>query len=91
MGENIKDLNWHFLMVLRDYALRDLAAACQSFGVPREVGLKVRDLPLEDLKRLAECDQPYIKGALTTAVFERIETLPTNLRSAFMVISGGHK
>lgn len=86
---NIHSLNFHFLMVLHDLALRDVAVACQAFGVSLEVAHQVRDMPLDDLKRLSECDHPYMRSTLSAAVLERLKELPPSARPAFMTIIDG--
>lgn len=84
MNQNITALNLHYLFTLRDHAVRDLPAACHQFGVSRDFAQKICDTPLDNLKRLADCQALVFQPVVTAQVVDQLISTSDDLRPAFM-------
>lgn len=86
LSEDIRALNLHFLLVLRDQSLRDTSAACLSFGVSPDFVQHICEMSLEKLHQFAVCDSLYFAPRFPASTIDKISRAPVQLRSAMVEV-----
>jgi len=87
MPEDIRALNLHWLMVLRDLANRDPAAATHRFGAPKELIASVLRMSLEEIQKLADCDALLFAPKITSQSIQYLAAAPAAMRPALVGVS----
>jgi hypothetical protein len=68
----IQQINMKYFAALRDSAMRNLPAACLTFGASKELAEAVCNLPLEELERVASSKQLLLKPDIDVATLMRM-------------------
>lgn len=74
-AEYVQRLNYHFLLALRDAAVRDLTQACIDFRCDKALAEFIRDVPLLDIERVGQTSEILFKPTFDAQTFERLASV----------------